>query len=98
MELSDSDRAKLEKELIRDITPKIEKRIEKKIEERMRCQFLQMISKTLDEECMPPEKMFRKEFVEETERIVEEIKSGKAKTYSFENLQKAWKKEHEVQP
>jgi hypothetical protein len=94
--ISDSDRAKLEKELIRDITPEIERRIEKRLEERMKYRFFNILSRTIEEEFMPPEEMLRPEFIEETEKICEEIKSGKARTYSFEEIKEAWRKEHEV--
>ena len=96
MVLSDSDRSKLEKEIIRDITPEIEKRVEKRLEERMKYRFFKILSRTIEEEFMPPEEMFKKEFVEETEKILKDMESGKAKTYSLEELEAAWKKEHEI--
>lgn len=74
----------LERDIIKQITPKIE--------ERIKFEVIKTITDALKEQFYPPEEMIREEFIKE----VEEAEREKSKLLNFEELQKEWKKEHGI--
>jgi len=70
-------------------------RLAPKIEERIRYKIVRSIVDALEEQCYPPEEMFREEFIKRVEEAERDVKEGKSKRYSYDEFKKEFLAEEE---
>ena len=58
------------------------------IEERVRYKVVRSIIDTLEEQCYPPEEMFREEFIKRVEDAEKNALAGKSKHYTYDEFKK----------
>ncbi|OEU53417.1 MAG: hypothetical protein BA871_17130 [Desulfuromonadales bacterium C00003096] len=57
------------------------KRLAPRIEEKIRYKILQSIVDALEEQCYPPEEMFREEFIERVKEAEKRVKGGNVRSF-----------------
>ena len=64
---------------------KLVERLAPMIEERIRYKVVRSIIDTLEEQCYPPEEMFREEFIKRVEEAEKRVEEGKVRSFKDAN-------------